>query len=443
MLGSQSAWRYPMPAEILARGEIMGDWVRLFWDWNRVANSQHHEDLIAAIRGEVDGKVLSVPAGEKALDWTMPPRWTVRSAVLTDVDGQVLADYKANPLCLWAHSVAFDGMVSRDELLKHVTSDPDRPDVTPWRYHNQFRPQAREWGFSLPHSLVERLGRGPFWVRIDTDLTETGCVQALDVLLPGESPRTFMFAAHTCHPAQVSDGLANVAVLMQLYSLLRARPKRRYSYRFVFGPEYYGAAVWLKSPMEPREMAPEGGLYLDMASAHTTLAIQSGASHPSRLERALRNVLDSHIPEHGDYPYRKLWGNDEQFYEGAGFGIPFCALAREMHREYHSDLDTPDAMSAYGMAETLWILLQTVDVLETDRRVRAKFTGPLCLSARGLCQGRTTDPGAYDMREMVMRKANGQRSMLDLAEDREGDFFKVRDFCQALVAQDAMESLDV
>ena len=52
----------------------------------------------------------------------------------------------------------------------------------------------------------------------------------------------FFFAAHTCHPGMVNDGIAGIAILLELHNELASRKELKYSYDFIFGPEYYAGA---------------------------------------------------------------------------------------------------------------------------------------------------------------------------------------------------------
>jgi aminopeptidase-like protein len=89
--------------------------------------------------------------GSEVFTWVVPPRWVAREARIT-AGGVTLVDAAQHPLHLMTHSAPFSGRVSRDELLKHLHTDPARPDVLPCAY----RFYSRAWGFCVPHSWLGR-----------------------------------------------------------------------------------------------------------------------------------------------------------------------------------------------------------------------------------------------------------------------------------------------
>lgn len=423
----------------------MEDFISRYWRLNRSAVSPDTDKLVDGIMCAIpNGKVLEARSGEECLrgnssgNWEVPPRWVVRRGQLLRTNGEVLADFDRNPLVLWMHCTGFDGRVSREELLRHVVSDPRRPDEVLFRYQAGYRYGAREWGFSLPHRLVENLSDAEYLVIIDTDLDDRGVLKVFDAFLPGRLCETVFFMAHTCHPAQVADGLANVAVLIELYRQLARMPERQYSYRFLFGPEYFGAAVYLdRAP--PEEVASlRHGLYCDMLSAHEPLGHQPSFRGDTKIDRVLDSVLPTHSAFAFKRPYRQMWGNDEMFFNGPGFEIPMAAIGRghsaAAPREYHYDSDNFDAIDSYHLAESLWVLQRIVEVFETDRVPKRTFSGPARQSRYDLSIDAGAAREAYDLQDAIPILMDGRRSILEIASERTADYFVVRDFIEKMAA---------
>jgi aminopeptidase-like protein len=130
--------------------------------------------------------------------------------------------------------------------------------------------------------------------------------------------------------------------------------------------------------------------------------------------------------------YRKLFGNDETFYNGPGFRIPTIGVARGMHREYHFDKDNLENMSLYKMEEACWVLLRMIEVFETDFIPELKYNGPIYLSRYGLFINPYVDRAGYDALEMMQILADGKTSCLEIAEKLDIDYFFVRDFFKKL-----------
>jgi len=410
--------------------------VERHWRLNRTAVNADTDRLAAYLCDELSARLVEAKSGQECLTWRIPKRWEVRKGQLRRKTGEVLADFAANPLHLWSHSVAFRGEIGRDALLDHhVCTDPARPDEVLYHYRNAYRFEAEDWGFSLSHRVVQGMTDPVYEVEIDADLDCEGTLKVVDAFLPGACRDTICVMAHTCHPAQVSDGIACIAIAAELYHHLRVLPERRYSYRFLFGPEYFGAAAYLAQSERDAVERLSFGIYLDMLSSHEPIGFQASLQGDSRIDQVVRDVLTSHSHSSFTRPYRGLWGNDETFYNGPGYLIPTVGIGRGMHREYHYDSDDLENMDPYHMVESVWFLMRIAEVFETDYVPVRTYMGPLYLSRYGLYVDPTVDRDRARKVEKLQALIDGERSCLDIAVRLGLDFFFVRDFCDTLAAK--------
>ena len=430
--GSRSTFRHPFPRHGVINRERVFSLISQGWFLNRTAVNPDTDRFVNILAPTLGAEVLAVPAGQECLTWRVPLRWRVNGAQLRRQNGEILADFADNPLHLWTHSIPFKGEVSRTELLNHIQTDANRPDEILYHYRNGYRHDAREWGFSLPYRTVEALFDASYMVDIDTELDLNGSLKVVDAFLPGELPDTIFFMAHTCHPAQVSDGIGCIAVAAELYHFLAAQPSRRYSYRFLFGPEYFAAAAWLANASTQAVNALRFGVYLDMVTSNEAMGFQSSMQGNSRMDKVVRNIFASHLAISAQRPYRKLWGNDETFYNGPGFLIPTLGIGRTEFREYHYDTDDLDNFSPYKAEESAWILRRITEVFETDCIPELNFRGPLYLSRDGLYIDPIQDSKGAENLERMLALMDGTRSCMDIADILDIDFFFVRDFCRVL-----------
>ena len=429
--GSRSTHRYPFPVEMGIDIDRAISLIERFWKHNRSAVNPETDEFAFALAAELDAEILEARCGETCLTWTVPDHWAVRSGQLKTKSGDILADYKNNPLHLWTHSTSFSGEISRDELiLDHINTDPARPDEFLYHYVNGYRSQVRDWGFSIPYSTVEAMHDESYIVEIDADLDQNGTLKVVDAFVEGELDETIFIMAHTCHPGQVSDGIGCIAAGAELYHYLRAGPKPRYSYRFLFSPEYFGGAVYLEKAAPEKIKNLHLGVYLDMVTTHSPLGFQRSLQGNSRLDHITRNVMQSHTPTLVEKPYRNLWGNDETFYNGTGYQIPTLGIGRLMHREYHYDSDNLENLSRYHLQETSWVLMRIAEVFETDYIPVPNFKGPVYLSKYGMSAALTQDvPGWRENVERIQFLMDGEHSCMDMATLLDLDFFLIRDFC--------------
>ena len=364
----------------------------------------------------------------------MPPKWTVREAFLETIDGQRIADFAWNPLYLKSYSAPFMGTVSRETLLQHVESDPKRRDCVVYDYRAQYQYGERtEWGFSLPHEKVEGLSDDEYRVHIDTEFGN-GTLDVLDWNLPGERAETIFFAAHTCHPAQVNDGIACIAVLIELFRWLEGLSRRRYTSRLFLGPEYFAAAAVLALGNGIENL--KYGFFLDMMGNGKRIGFSCSYHGDSYVDHAVRNVLKHNADEFFEVKYRSLWGNDELFYDGPDFRIPTIGLGRDRFEYYHTDKDDLDRCDFDQLLESLELLKKIVRVFEDDAIIKRRYKGPLYLSRYGLYVDPQKDrKGASSLQEIQVMM-DGAQSYLAIATLLDIDFSFVARFGDQLVRRD-------
>jgi aminopeptidase-like protein len=136
------------------------------------------------------------------------------------------------------------------------------------------------------------------------------------------------------------------------------------------------------------------------------------------------------------YPY----GYDERQYCSPGFNLAVGCLMRSQHGtfpEYHTSADNLDFIRPEHLAGTLDVCLSIFDVLEHDRRYIN--LNPKCepqLGKRGLYTAVGGGVGAKS-REMallwVLNLADGEHTLLDVAERSGLDFASVKAAALALV----------
>lgn len=435
MRSSYSTFKYPFPASHTINKERMKNLVEKYWKLNRTAVNPDTDKLVSYLCKHLNAKVIEVRSGKECFTWRIPKHWNVRKGQLRKKDGTVIADFADNPLYLWSHSISFQGEVSKDELIKHIYTDPNRPDEIPYHYFNAYRYDAEEWGFSLPYRMVQQLLLNEevdevYSVDIDTDLDNEGTLKVVDAFLKGKYEDTFFIMAHTCHPAQVSDGIANIAIAVELYHHLNSYQERKFSYRFLFAPEYFGAIAYLTHAPKKDIKNLRFGIYLDMLSNHEPLGFQYSMQGNSLIDKIVRNVIKSHTEIYIERPFRELWGNDEIFYND--FLIPVVGIARGMYREYHYSSDNLDNMDVYHMVESVWILMRIVEVLETDFIPIRNYSAPLYLSRYNLNADSEVMKNLYKIQAMI----NGENSCMDIADELNIDYFCLRDFLNKLIEMD-------
>jgi aminopeptidase-like protein len=349
------------------------------------------------------------------------------------MDGTRLVDFSKNPLHLWSHSISFHGEIMREDLENHLYYDSKRPDWIPYHYQNGFKYDAQDWGFCLSFNDYKTLVDEKYLVHIDAELKRNGSMKVIDHFLPGKNRETIFFAAHTCHPGQVTDGLSNIAVLIEFFRYLKSLDDRRYSYRLILGPEYFAAAGFLAMASAEEIELMRGGIYLDMLGNNHPIGYQTSYQGDSFLDKVLETIFNTYAPHHVKASFRKIAGNDEIFYNGPGFNIPTSGIAGATHPECHSDRDNLDFVNLYQLLQSHDLLIKTIQVLETDYIPLPNFKGPIYLSRYKLYIDPQLDRSGYDRLQDIQFLMNGYNSCFDIAYSLGIDYFFVKKFCDELI----------
>jgi aminopeptidase-like protein len=385
------------------------------WDKNRVPVSDDTTSLIEDLAKLGGGEVLKVRSGEECLTWLIPPKWEVREAWCKAPNGDLVADFHRNPLYLRSLSAPFRGHVSREELLKHVRFDPNRPDRLVYDYQSQYDIAGRnEWGFSIPYRIASELPEGDYEVLIDSEFSD-GELAIFDWTLPGEYPDTIFVAAHSCHPALVNDGIACGAVAMELFQYLLHLPSRRWTWRLIVGPEYYAAAAILAKGKNIEKL--RYGLYLDMLGNGQPFGFSRSWSGNSYIDMVTRTVLSTVAPDAIESGYRGLWGNDEMFYDGPDFEIPTVGLGRAKWPHYHTDFDDLEHCSFDQLEEAVLLLERIAEVIENDAIPKRNYRGPLYQNRYGVHVDIRSDRAGYFALQALQRIMDGSKSCLECAAE--------------------------
>ncbi|MBP1993975.1 DUF4910 domain-containing protein [Paenibacillus eucommiae] len=408
----------------------MYDFIEKYYMLNRVPVSDDTSFFVRELAAQLKLDVLSLPSGTDCLTWVIPDKWTVHEAYIETLSGERIADFHVHPIYLKAYSASFSGLISREELLAHISDHPKYTDTL--LYENRWQYQLGEkqdWGFSLSYDTVKKLSDETYRVHIVTEFGSGTC-DLIDWILPGELPDTVFLAAHTCHPGQVNDGIASIALLLELFRYLQELPSRRYTYRLILGPEYYAAAAILQYGNHISHL--KYGLYLDMMGNSHPLSFSQSHSRDSYIDRITRNVLKAYDDNFREASYRGLYGNDEMFYDGPGFEIPTVGMSRHPFEYYHTELDNLSHCDFGKLEESLRVLQQIIDIFETDCIPSLTYKGPLYLSKYNLYIDPKLNQKGYSHLQEAQIWMNGERSCLEIAHLIGADYQFVKSFVNQL-----------
>lgn len=396
---------------------------------------------VGMIQAQIPLTIHEVATGTSVFDWTVPKEWNIRDAYIKDSKGRRVVDFQASNLHVVNYSAPVHQRMSLEELKPHLFSLPEHPDWIPYRtsYYKE------TWGFCLTHNQAMALVDDEYEVHIDSSL-ENGSLTYGEAYLQGETSDEVLFSSHACHPSMCNDNLSGMAVATFLAKQLAERPRRKYSYRFLFMPGTIGAITWL-ARNEHRVAQIKHGLVLSCLGDPGAFTYKRTRRGDADIDQAAVNVLRHSGRDHAVVDFSP-YGYDERQYCSPAFNLPVGVLSRTPHGrfpEYHTSADNLAFVQPERLAESLEAVRTIVDVLEHNAVYRNM--APKCephLGKRGLYRsmGGFADPG-YLQQAMfwVLNFSDGAHSLLDIS-DRSGMPFDVIHRAAAMLAEHALLNAD-
>ncbi len=432
----------------------MQDMIEALWFLPRDIVSDGYDAALDALATVVPMQIHAYPTGTHAWTWLVPEKWTCYEAWLETTDGHRLIDYADQLLHVVSYSLPFEGIVTREELLKHLHVHPLLPHATPFI----FKYYDRDWGLCCPSALRDSLPDADYRVRIRSEFS-FGELKVGEVFVQGQSDDCIVLCAHLCHPGQVADDLSGVVVGINVMRELKKRHGLRYSYRFLILPETIGSLAWLS---QNEHLIPQmkGGLFLEMLSLPNPPALQMSFDGDTLIDRCFAKALSQHDPDEWTGAFRTVVGNDERQFNAPGVRVPMLSLSRVLkdkfagiypYAEYHSSDDTPDKVSWPHMVDSTKLVLHMIEALEeyslfqvplapisvkvaqlSSRVPLNHFKGEIFCSRYGLHLDFASDPESYRAFFNILYLIDGINSVAEIAQRCDTSEKAVEDMLKAL-----------
>ena len=389
------------------------------WQVPRDIISDGYDAALDALATQVPMRVHEYPTGSECWSWIVPEKWTCHEAYLETLDGRRLFSYVDHPLHVVSYSLPFRGVVSREELLRHLHVDEKQPDAVPFI----FKYYERDWGLCCSKMLRDSLTDAEYRVVIDTSFSY-GTLKAGEVIARGASDETIVLCAHLCHPGMVNDDLTGVVVGIDVMRALLARRNLRYTYRFVIIPETIGTVAYLS---RNEDLIPhlKGGLFLEMLGLEHPHALQLSFTGTTDVDDCFTAALHAGDPEGWTGAFRTVIGNDERQYNAPGVRVPMLSLSRVLrpdspdwpYRGYHSTNDTPKITSNARLAESRDLVLRMIDALESNVVPVNAYKGEVFCSRFGVHIDFYTNPEGNKALFDILFLIDGTRSIARIASE--------------------------
>jgi aminopeptidase-like protein/aminoglycoside N3'-acetyltransferase len=379
--------------------------------------SAGYDSALNSLAGQLPMTLHEFASGTECSTWIVPEKWTCHEAALQTLDGRTLFSTQDHALHVVSYSMPFDGVVSREELLRHLHVHPRLEDAVPF----VFKYYQRDWGLCCTQNQRAALTKDEYRVIIRTD-TSYSHLKVGEVIVPGQSDASFVLCSHLCHPAQAADDLSGVVVGMEVMRRLRQRKRLRYTYRFLILPETIGSAAWLSrhSHLIPKL---HGGLFLEMLSLPHAPALQMPFDEQTPAARVLKAAFEKGSPDGWCGAYRSIIGNDERQFNGPGARVPMLSLSRVLprahpewpYREYHSSEDDVAHASIPHLEASVELVMQMIDAWEANQIPLPRFTGEVFCSRYGIHIDPTAQPELHRHFFSIMDMIDGHHTVSEIA----------------------------
>lgn len=366
--------------------------------------------------------------GSECFSWIIPKKWSCQKGELKDSKGKLIFSYEDHPLHIPSYSSSFTGEISREELFKHLHTDPGCPEGVPFKFFYY----KERWGLCCSEEQKATLTDETYHVDIQTTFEE-GSLKVGEYYIKGESDEEIVFVSHICHPYQFNDDLSGVLGVMALVDYIESLPTRHYSYRFLILPETIGSIAWLSHNLDKiKNMV--GGYFLEMLATNEPLAIQKTYFDNSWADQITLASYKSFPSPYIVGNFREIVGNDEKQFNAPGIRVPMLSISRAIpesgettkhFREYHTHLDTPDNANWDHFRETMDSLLNLVNNIEEDYYVKNEFRGEIFLSRYNLFIDKFDDGVGNKNLFDILYDIDGTHRVSDIANKHHLSFSQV------------------
>ncbi len=360
-------------------------------------------------------QTFEVPSGTNVFDWTVPKEWNIRGGYIETPDGEKIIDFKNTNLHILGYSTPINQIISREELLEHIYTLPDQPDIIPYvtSYYSE------RWGFCMSEKQKQALDQEKYHVVIDSSL-ENGHLTYGEVILPGESQEEVFFSTYICHPSMANNELSGPVVVTNLIKYIQSLSKRHYTYRFVFIPETLGSIVYLSRNLEKMQKNVKAGFVVTCVGDDRAYSYVASRYANTLADKVAKNVLKHHAPDYVSYSFLAR-GSDERQYCSPGVDLPVCSICRTKYGkypEYHTSADNLSLISEAGLQGAFDVYRKICEALELNYFYKINCKCEPQLGKRGLYPTISMKGGLYDeVRIMTnfLAYADGTNDLIDIS----------------------------
>ncbi len=418
----------------LSYGSRMMNWAKDLFGYNRSITGEGVRSTLNYFKKYLPGmRIISVKSGYKAFDWTVPQEWKVKDAYIAEINGKKIVDFKKNNLHLVGYSRAIDKILSFKILNKKLFSDNTLKNAIPYRtsYYK------KDWGFCLSQQQRKRFKKNKrYKVKIDSKHF-TGKLNYGEIFLKGKSKNEILFTCNICHPSMANNELSGPLLVASLAHYLKNK-KTNLSYRFVFIPETIGAIVYIKKNLKNLKKNLLAGFTLSCIGDNKNYSLvnsPNGNNYADKIASINFEILKKKFKKFS-FLHR---GSDERQFCSPNLNLPFCSILRTKYgeyKEYHTSYDNLSFISKKGLASSFELILNLINLIESDKIYYSKFVGEPFLTKynlkRSLSGAKFLDSETENIIN-ILAYSDGKRGLIEISKILNENFFKLKNLADKLV----------
>jgi len=390
-------------------------WMKDLWDFPRSLTGHGTRKTLEYIKGIIpDLNIHSFKSGSKVFDWEIPDEWNIYDAYIEHESGKRFAEFSKNNLHILGYSIPFDMKISLSELLPHIYTQTDQPDVVPYvtSYYKD------RWGFCMSENDKKNLPDGIYHVLIDSKKS-SGTMELADMVIKGKNDNEVFFSTYVCHPSMANNELSGPVLSTALIQYIKLKyPDNNYTYRFVFVPETIGSITYLSEHLDHIKEKVVCGFNLSCVGddrAYSHIKSRLGRNLADQALQASLIDLDNVIR----YSFLER-GSDERQYCAPGVDLPICGFSRSKYGEYpeyHTSADNFDVVTESGLNGSFDVMKSIIDSFELGLFPKNNIKCEPQLGKRNLYPTISQKGGNSDLNTRMdfLAYSDGNHSLFDIS----------------------------
>ena len=345
-------------------GRQMLRWMEDLWDYPRSITGHGTRSTLEYLKNiNPDLNIHSFKSGTRVFDWDIPDEWNIYDAYIEHESGQKFAEFTKNNLHVLGYSIPCDIRLPLSELLPHIYTQSDQPDVVPYvtSYYND------NWGFCMSEKDKQEMPDGMYHAVIDANKSP-GTLELADLVIKGESSKEIFFSTYVCHPSMANNELSGPVLATALIQYIKSKYKKlKYTYRFVFVPETIGSITYLSQHLKHLQDKVICGFNLSCVGDDRAYSHIESRMGNTLADNALKSALIG-LDNVVNYSFLER-GSDERQYCAPGVDLPLCGFCRTKYGEYpeyHTSADNFDVVTIEGLNGAFNIMKTIIDAFEVD-----------------------------------------------------------------------------